>query len=136
MLNMSRRSRTSCAAAPPSCWNTILRSAIAVRAFTLKRGRLPRLTAFHSVGKIPATLENQNNNRELGEENDNVYSITGLGCAESLRGYALEPARHRRHLHGDDRQPAIRLDVLRAGNPEGVRLGPGCDPGRLHAVRP
>ena len=39
-------------------------------------------------------------------------------------------------LHGDDRQSAIRLDVLRSRYSEDVPLGTRGDPNRLHPVRP
>src|SRR5947208_2917020 len=38
-------------------------------------------------------------------------------------------------MHGDDRQPAIRLDLFRQSN-EGVEpLGPRCDPGGVQSFR-
>ena len=40
-----------------------------------------------------------------------------------------------RRLHGDDREPAIRLDTVRRSDRGEISLGPRRDPGRVHAVR-
>ena len=42
----------------------------------------------------------------------------------------------RPHLHGDGRQPAIRLDAVRRPHRRQVRLEQGRDPGHLHHLRP
>jgi len=51
------------------------------------------------------------------------------------RGDAMGPTRPRHHLHGDDRQPAIRLDAVHRSDRTEVPLGPGGHSGRLHDLR-
>ena len=45
------------------------------------------------------------------------------------------PADFRHHLHGDDRQPAIRLDAFRRSDRQQIPLGSSGDSGRLHDFR-
>ncbi len=47
----------------------------------------------------------------------------------------MGPARAGRHLHVDDRQPAVRLDALRESHPRPPRVGTPVDPARVHRVR-
>ena len=51
------------------------------------------------------------------------------------KGTRLGAAGLRHHLHGDDRQPAIRLDAVRQSDRPEISLGPRRDPGRLHDLR-
>ncbi len=52
-----------------------------------------------------------------------------------VRSGALGPTCLRHHLHGDDRQSAIRLDAVRQSDRSEISLGPRGDPSRLHHFR-
>src|SRR5262249_46017307 len=56
-------------------------------------------------------------------------------CRGSLRSDTLEPIGNRHHLHGDDRQSAIRLDTFHNSHERKIRLEPGVDPGGVYALR-
>ncbi len=56
------------------------------------------------------------------------------GAAHS-RLVPLDPAAAGHHLHGDDRQPAVRLDALRQPDLGQIRVDQGLDPGGLHDLR-
>ena len=47
---------------------------------------------------------------------------------------ALDEPHILHHLHGDDRQPAIRLDAIRQSDQQGARLVHRLDPGRLRHI--
>ena len=49
---------------------------------------------------------------------------------------ALGPTDRRHHLHGDDRQPAIWLDIVRAADQPRQWLGPPRHPGGVYRIRP
>src|SRR5260370_3054118 len=58
----------------------------------------------------------------LGEEcNGYGYGISRYSAR--VGSDALGPARIRHHLHGDDRQPAIRLDALRQSDRPAISFG-------------
>ena len=56
------------------------------------------------------------------------------GCAH-FQQLPLAAARDGHRLHGDDREPAIRLDAVRRSDRREKPLGPRRDPARLHDLR-
>src|SRR5262245_51926106 len=60
-----------------------------------------------------------------------------LGAANGSREQlvSLDSAHHRRDLHGDDRQPAIWLDLLCSGYSKDIPLGASGDPNRIYPLR-
>ena len=57
-------------------------------------------------------------------------------CARGrVQWHSLGAVDLRHHLHGDDRQPAVRLDAVRQSDRSEVPLGSRRDPGRLHHLR-
>src|SRR5262245_19786825 len=80
-----------------------------------------------------ASAENARSRKTRG---GNGYDIGYRGCPRcDLIWRTMGSADLRHHLHGDDRQPAIRLDAVRQSDRTKISLEPGEHPGRLHAVR-
>ena len=56
-------------------------------------------------------------------------------CRFKSAGRPLAAVADRHRLHGDDREPPVRLDAVRGADRAEARLGPCFHPGRLHHLR-
>src|SRR5215469_1850945 len=73
-----------------------------------------------------AKENNRYGDGNVSQRNLRIRTSTGEPAASAVPGH---------HLHGDDRQPAIRLDVLRQSHEQAIRLGAEGHRLRVHAVR-
>src|SRR5258708_22925814 len=77
--------------------------------------------------KLGATTNN------IGVENERCKHSRGRRAG--VERDAVEPIDLWHHLHGDDRQLAIRLDAVRRTDRSEVPLGSSSDSSRLHDLR-